>query len=78
MSIERRYINVYQIRLGCHVEKHQQYWFDDLMVSNLENGECTLVGSIPDQAALFGILLKIRDLGLPLVSVNKVHSKSCG
>jgi hypothetical protein len=73
MSKQSRNIAIYQIQLGCHIEKHQQYWFDDLMVSNLDNGECTLVGSIPDQAALFGILLKIRDLGLPLISVNRIQ-----
>ena len=73
MSKQKRKDVIYQIRLGCHIEKHQQYWFDDLSVTNLDNGECLLVGSIPDQAALFGILLKIRDLGLPLVSVHQVH-----
>ncbi len=68
-----RNIAIYQIRLGCHIEQHQHYWFDDLSVTNLDNGECTLDGPIPDQAALFGILLKIRDLGLPLVAVNRIH-----
>jgi hypothetical protein len=73
MANQSRNIVIYQIRLGCHIEKHQQYWFDDLSVSNLDNGECVLVGSIPDQAALFGILLKIRDLSLPLISVNRIQ-----
>jgi len=73
MSKQGLNIAIYQIRLGCHIEQHQQYWFDDLMVSNLEDGECTLVGPISDQAALFGILLKIRDLGLPLISVNRIQ-----
>lgn len=63
----------YQIRLGCHIEKHQWYWFDDLTVTNLDNGECILMGLIPDQAALFGILIKIRDLGLTLISVNRIR-----
>ncbi len=65
---------IYQIRIGCHIEKHIQYWFDDLSVSNLDNGESILIGTIPDQAALFGFLLKIRDLGLPLISVNRVDT----
>ncbi len=73
MSKERGNNPVYQIRLGCHIEKHQQYWFDDLLVKNLDNGECLISGLIPDQAALFGILLKIRDLGLPLISVNRME-----
>jgi len=75
MVKQRRNIAIYQIRMGCHIEKHQQYWFDDLSVSNLEDGECILVGPIPDQAALFGILLKIRDLGLLLISVNRIQSE---
>jgi len=75
MSKQGRNIGIYRIRLGCHIDKHQQYWFDDLSVSNLEDGECTLVGPILDQAALFGILLKIRDLGLPLISVNRIQTE---
>lgn len=62
----------YQIRIHGHLEKHLWYWFDDLTVTNLENGECLLSGYVPDQAALFGILIRIRDLGLILVSVNRI------
>ena len=75
MAKQNQSIVYYQIRLGCHIEKHQQYWFDDLIVNNLDDGDCILVGPVPDQAALFGILLKIRDLGLTLISVNRNQRK---
>lgn len=75
MTKQNQSILTYEVRLGCHIEKHQQYWFNDFSVTNLDNGECILVGPIPDQAALFGILLKIRDLGLTLISVNRIEPK---
>jgi hypothetical protein len=48
-------------------------WFDGLTVSHQSNGESVLAGPVPDQAALHGILIKIRDLGLPLLSVRRVE-----
>lgn len=75
MTNRNQSIADYEIRLGCHIEKHQQYWFDGLSVTNLDNGDCILSGPIPDQAALFGLLLKIRDLGLTLISVNRIQKK---
>lgn len=46
-------------------------WFENLEIS-AENGETLLRGSVKDQAALYGLLKKVRDLGLPLVSVNRI------
>lgn len=75
MAKQNQNVANYEIRLGCHIEKHQHYWFDEFSVTNLDNGNCVLSGPIPDQAALFGLLLKIRDLGLALISINHIPQK---
>jgi hypothetical protein len=62
----------YHIRLKGHLDGHWSAWFDDLTISNEANGEAVLRGSLPDQAALHGVLIKIRDLGLPLLAVTSV------
>lgn len=63
----------YQIRVKGHLGQEWSAWFDGLTISNVERGEAILAGFIVDQAALFGVLLKIRDLGLPLLAVNRVE-----
>ena len=50
-------------------------WFEDFTLTFTPNGETILVGSVPDQSALHGLLAKIRDLNLTLVSVNPVEPK---
>lgn len=50
-------------------------WFEGLTITLEENGDTLLSGPVADQAALHGLLKKVRDLGMPLVSVNQVHSK---
>jgi hypothetical protein len=62
----------YHIRLKGHLADHWSAWFDNLTISNEANGEAILRGRLPDQAALHGILIKIRDLGLPLLAVASV------
>ncbi len=62
----------YQIKIKGHLDNHWSAWFDNLSISNEANGEAVLSGPLPDQAALHGILLKIRDLGLPLLAVTTV------
>ena len=62
----------YQIRVKGHLESHWSAWFDNMTITNAANGEAILCGSLPDQAALHGILIKIRDLGLPLLGVTTV------
>ncbi len=47
-------------------------WFDNLTITNVANGEAILSGRLPDQAALHGVLIKIRDLGLPLLAVATI------
>ena len=63
----------YQIRVKGHLGEQWRDWFDGLTITNVEQGEALLSGSLPDQAALHGVLTKIRDLGLPLLAVNQVE-----
>lgn len=62
----------YEIRVRGHLNSRWADWFDGLAMANGPNGETTLTGPIVDQAALHGLLAKIRDLGLPLVAVNQL------
>jgi hypothetical protein len=62
----------YDIRLRGHLEARWAAWFDGLSVSPGSDGTTVISGSVPDQAALHGLLNKVRDLGLPLVSVTRV------
>ena len=62
----------YHIRVKGHLDGHWSAWFDGLTISNEENGEAVLCGPLPDQAALHGVLIKIRDLGLPLLAITTI------
>ena len=64
---------VYQIRLKGHLGSQWTDWFGGLTLTLEENGETLLTGPVIDQAALFGLLKKVRDLGLPLVSVGPLE-----
>jgi hypothetical protein len=63
---------VTEIRVKGHLDSSWSDWFDGMTITNVENGDALLSGPILDQAALQGALKKIRDLGLPLISVNQV------
>ncbi len=65
-------MTVYEIRVKGHLDRHWSDWFDGLKITNLENGEAVLSGEIVDQAALHGVLNKVRDLNLALVAVSSV------
>ena len=60
----------YQIRVTGHLAPHRFHGFDHLKITHQSNGETMITGPIPDQAALFGLLNWLYDLGIPLVSVN--------
>ena len=62
----------YKIRLKGHLEARWVQWFEGLAITLEENGNTLLSGPLADQAALHGILKKVRDLGLTLLSVNSV------
>jgi hypothetical protein len=64
----------YEIRLESELPERWSNWFDGLVI-NTENGETLLCGPLADQAALYGLLKKVRDLGLPLVSVRQIPSQ---
>jgi len=63
----------YQIRLTGRLDAHWAAWFDGLTVSQENDGTTVISGPIADQAALHGVLQRVRDLGLPLVSVTRVE-----
>ncbi len=63
---------VYQIRIKGHLGRQWSDWFEGLTITLEDNGETLLTGSVVDQAALHGVLKKVRDGGMPLLSVNRV------
>jgi hypothetical protein len=67
--------DIYEIRLKGHLDQRWADRFDGLTITLASNGETRLTGPVVDQAALHGLLRKIRDLGLPLIAVIKVEPK---
>jgi hypothetical protein len=63
---------VYQIRLEGHLGRQWADWFGGLNLTLQDNGDTLLTGPVIDQAALYGLLKKVRDIGMPLVSVIRV------
>ncbi len=63
---------VYQIRLEGHLGSEWADWFEGMLITLEDGGETLLTGPVVDQAALHGLLKKVRDLGLPLISVNRM------
>jgi len=59
-----------EIRVKGRIDEHWSDWFEGLTIKHTDQDETVLIGPIVDQAALHGLLAKLRDLGLPLVSVN--------
>jgi hypothetical protein len=66
---------IYEIRIAGHLSRLWTDWFDGLAISLEDNGQTLLTGPVVDQAALHGLLKKVRDLGMPLLSVNCVEPR---
>ena len=65
---------IYQIRIKGHLGQQWTDWFEGLTIRLEENGDTVLTGPVVDDAALHGLLKKVRDLGMPLLSVNRVEA----
>ncbi len=63
----------YQIRIKGHLSSQWTVWFDGLTITLEDNGDTLLTGPVIDQAALYGLLKKVRDLGMPLISVSPIE-----
>ena len=64
---------LYEIRIKGHLDDKWADWFEGLTLTREDNGETLLIGPVVDQAALHGVLRKVRDLGMPLLSVSRVR-----
>jgi hypothetical protein len=67
---------IYQIKVKGHLADHWSDWFDGMQITiDPEEGETILSGAVVDQAALHGLLIKVRDLGLTLLSLNRIEGE---
>ena len=76
-TIGQNTATVYQIRLEGYIDEQWASWLDGFTISQEENGNTLMTGQILDQAALHGLFKKLRDLGMPLLSVNRMDASSC-
>ena len=72
MESEHERREIYQIVIKGHLNSEWSEWFDGLTITLVDNGATILSGPIIDQTALHGVLIKIRDLGLPLLSLTRI------
>jgi hypothetical protein len=75
---ERDQGGLYEIQLGGRLDDRWAAWFDGLTLTHEINGTTLLRGPVGDQAALHGLLQKVRDIGLPLISVRSVEPGRAG
>ena len=64
---------LHEIRIKGHLDDRWAEWFDGLTITREDNGDTLLTGLVVDQAALHGLLRKVRDLGMELLSVNRIE-----
>lgn len=67
---------IYQMRIRGYLRPECSEWFEGMIITHESNGDTILSGPVRDQAALHGLFARVRDLGLPLVSVNQVKPTS--
>ncbi len=72
---DRNEPELYEIRIKGHLDDKWADWFDGLTIARADNGETLLRGPVSDQAALYGLLRKVRNLGLPLLSVVRLAAE---
>lgn len=65
---------LYEIRVKGHLDDRWVDWFEGLTITREDNGDTLLTGPVIDQAALHGLLRKVRDLGMPLISIARLGS----
>lgn len=73
-----RRLRIYTIRIQGHLSPRWSEWFEDMEIAHSCDGQTCLTGPLPDQAALFGLLLKIRDLGLELLAIESHEVQPSG
>ncbi|NTW01238.1 MAG: hypothetical protein HGA19_07980 [Oscillochloris sp.] len=66
---------VYRLRIGGHLPAHWPIWFNGMSARQHADGTTTLEGSVIDQAALYGLISRIRDLGLVLLTVQRIEEE---
>jgi hypothetical protein len=69
---------IYEIRIKGHLDDKWADWFEGLTITLEDNGDTLFTGPVIDQAALHGLLKKVRDLGMPLVSVSPLKHGQAG
>jgi len=74
MESKRGRPEFYQIVVKGHLDREWSEWFEGLAITPADNGDTILSGLIVDQTALHGLLIKIRDLGLPLLSLTRIET----
>jgi hypothetical protein len=73
MANERDQPMVYQIRIKGHLGPRWAGWFEGMNITLEDDGDTLLTGPVEDQSALHGLLRKVRDLGMPLISAIRVE-----
>ena len=68
----------YQIRVKTHLDLDWSTWFDQLTIIHDADGCTTISGKVADQAALYGLISKARNLGLTLIAVQRIAAEHCG
>jgi len=71
-TVKRQAPGGYRLRVNGHLDQHWSAWFDDLTLTRENDGTTSLSGAVTDQAELHGLLTKIRDLGITLISVEVI------